>query len=63
MSERKKFWDYLMFAAIGIVLLLLLPPVLTPIFGFMGVYATYAVTGVTLMILLWVYVRAKKAVV
>ena len=52
--------EYAVFAALGIALLVLLPPLLLPYLGFAGVYASYVVTGVILAILLYVFKKTKK---
>ena len=53
--------EYAVFIVLGVALLVLLPPLLTPYMGIFGVYASYAVTGVTLALLLWLFKKTKKA--
>jgi hypothetical protein len=41
-------------AVLAVVLLVLLPPVLTPYMGLFGTYTAYVVTGVVVLISLWI---------
>lgn len=47
--------SYILFAIVGLILLMLLPPVLTPMLGgVFGAYTTYVVTALILILLYWI---------
>ena len=54
--------EWILPIAIIVLLLVLLPPYLTPFMGIFGTYTTYAVTGVVVAAALWLSKKAKKAV-
>jgi hypothetical protein len=65
MSETKAkslFAKYGFPAILAVILLVLLPPILSPYMGLFGTYTTYVVSFVVLIVALWIGDRVKPAI-
>ena len=57
------FANYGLMAIIAVLLLVFLPPLLSPYMGIFGTYTSYVVTGVVVIFAQWLTNRGKKYIV